>query len=244
MRKSEYKKYIREQELEEIVKNPEKQKKYKKSVNKFSMFIKILISGHVVAKPMVVIMLCILLIIIWGPIKKRVDLYNRSVNKYIKDIYGDKKVNIKGENIYENGFELYIAAFEEETDVKFLIYKEGNNYYDDSIQKYRQYYIDKFDNEEIKNSLTIIKAQNDYYGYEFLRNYEFWIDIKDYEDIEETTRKLYELYQYFGEIAKYPDMLLLDGLIRKEGYISEGTFDYNLSYEEFLEREKSYLKND
>jgi len=211
--------------------------KAEKTLNRVDLTINLLIG-------IAFIIAIIIIIIQWISINRSFD-DNNDIGKFIKDVYSDNKIILREIQVDENGFGLYSAFFEKDPNVEFLIYqdKETNLIYEDSMPKYRQYYLGTFDNAEIKQSLTIEKETMNFYEHEFLIYYEFWIEIKDYDDIEEATRKLYELCQYLNQTAKEPSMLLLRNLIRKGAYKSpEFILDYNISYEEFLQNEQNAYK--
>lgn len=180
----------------------------------------------------------------WSNIARQVEAMNPPVIKTMKDSYSEFKLIIEEVKIEKEDFGLYRAYPKETPDIKFHIYKdETKRIYNDFQNRYEEYYLENFYNEDIKNSLTIKRATVEYGGAEFITWHEYWLEIDSYEDIEEAVRKLYELHQYFWKECKDPWWVLQGGVIRtSEGYISDGAFEYDMSFEEILKREQDTYK--
>lgn len=173
---------------------------------------------------------------------------NIKIEKYLSKVYTGFKFKVKEIKVNQKGYGLYSACCIKDSNIKFYIYKneQTNEIYDDFSQQYRKYYIEKIGDTTMKNSLTINEKKVKYYDEDFLSDYEFWVEINNYEEIQKATTILYKLHQYFYQEAKIPGLLLLGGEIRQKssGYISNGSFEYDMTLSQLLEREKeNYTKH-
>lgn len=187
-----------------------------------------------------------ILIYSWSIINEQFNGKNVKVKDYLKEIYADYEFKIEKVEVNAKGYGLYSAYCTKDPNVKFYIYKDEktNQIKDDFSQRYRKYYLNKYNNTAIKEKLTKKEEKEEIYGYEFISEFEFWEEIESYEDIENATRNLYSIYEFFKYNANIPGMLLLGGEIRQsnKGYISNGSFEYNMTLEQLIQREKENYK--
>lgn len=192
----------------------------------------------------IIVLLVILAILIYAGtlISKLFYDENIKVEKYLNEIYTGLDFKVKEVNVNSKGYGLYSAYCTKDINIEFYIYKDEktNEIHDDFTQQYRKYYIEKIEDTTVKNILTINEKNTQYHGKSFLNDYEFWIEINEYEDIEKATTILYKIHQNFNQQSKIPGLLLLGGEIRQKniGYISNGSFEYDMTLSQLLEREK------
>ena len=161
----------------------------------------------------------------------------------------DKKFTIVSEELIDdsdNG--LYKVSPKDNKDIVCNVVKYFGEVQEDYGKLSVKYFIDKWDNAEIKNAMTIEESiENDRFfnKYPIYTKYDIYIDIEDYSQIEEATRKLYEIKQYIeGNVGKY----LVYPRLRINEYWSTVYYEKDYNVDQYIRYEKyeyiDYLKRE
>lgn len=209
--------------------------KYKR-VDKFANFVKILYG-------LIIFLLIALIIAVLFIAGKTIYNYYHSIERRLNpnvleelnDTYS-KDFKIVGASTDEDGFGVYSLYYKEDKNVIFNAVKdkETRTIYDDFNYRYKKYYIENFNDADIKKNLKIKENFIVINGCQLLTEYEYWFEISSFADIENNIDNIYALYDYFSNNAKNPYILIVGGIIRQGNYISNASFEYGKDKQVFF----------
>lgn len=210
--------------------------KVDKAICVFNVIIKIIF---------VAVIILIIGVIIWAVqyIFKQFHQIDRNTNPDVIEEVEDRykmPFQILESKADEKGWGNYKAFCKSDSNVAFMIIKDKQLRIvrDDFHQRYRKYYMEKWDEEEKKKAFTIQEKKEPYEKDEFIAEYQFWVELNSYEEIEEAVTNVYDFYQYARQNAKLPHILLNGGMIRQGSYISGGYQYLNDSLENLIKQEQ------
>ena len=225
--------------------NKEDYKSVDKFVKRLTTTMKVILVPSFIFSVLLYLFVFISLILMFKSFTAEKDI---NILKELKRNYGKKFTIVSEELIDDSDNGLYKVSPKDNKDVVFNVVKHFGEIQEDYGKISVKTIIDKWDNIEIKNAMTIeegIEKDRFFDKYPIYTKYDIYIDIKEYSQIEDATRKLYEIKQYIEEnVGKY----LVYPRLRINEYWSTVYYEKDYSVEQYIKYEKyeyiDYLKRE